>query len=66
MFSLILIYIAERQSAQAEEDVRRVLLVQGDIQTLHTQIAEGAASVRGYLLTRREDFLPGYINAQPL
>ncbi|KTB87006.1 ATP-binding protein [Pseudomonas syringae] len=66
MFSLILIYIAERQTAQAEEDVRRVLLVQGDIQTLHTQIAEGAASVRGYLLTRREDFLPGYINAQPL
>ncbi|AHG40380.1 histidine kinase [Pseudomonas syringae CC1557] len=65
MFSLILIYIAERQTAQAEEDVRRVLLVQGDIQTLHTQIAEGAASVRGYLLTRREDFLPGYINAQP-
>ncbi|AAO55646.1 sensory box histidine kinase/response regulator [Pseudomonas syringae pv. tomato str. DC3000] len=66
MFSLVLIYIAERQTAQAEEDVRRVLLVQGDIQTLHTQIAEGAASVRGYLLTHQEDFLPGYINAQPL
>ncbi|RMO63979.1 Sensor histidine kinase QseC [Pseudomonas syringae pv. aptata] len=66
MFSLVLIYIAERQTARAEEDVRRVLLVQGDIQTLHTQIAEGAASVRGYLLTHREDFLPGYLNAQPL
>ncbi|KPW29077.1 Sensory box histidine kinase/response regulator [Pseudomonas coronafaciens pv. atropurpurea] len=66
MFSLVLIYIAERQTAQAEEDVRRVLLVQGDIQTLHTQIAEAAAGVRGYLLTHQEDFLPGYINAQPL
>ncbi|WP_183138885.1 ATP-binding protein [Pseudomonas syringae group genomosp. 3] len=66
MFSLVLIYIAERETAKAEEDVRRVLLVQGDIQTLHTQIAEGAASVRGYLLTHQEDFLPGYINAQPL
>lgn len=29
MFSLVLIYIAERQTARAEEDVRRVLLVQG-------------------------------------
>ncbi|MCV4341472.1 ATP-binding protein [Pseudomonas capsici] len=64
MLSLMLIYIAERQTTQAEEDVRRVLLVQGDIQSVHTQLAEAAASVRGYLLTRREDFLPGYLNAQ--
>ncbi|WP_122848364.1 ATP-binding protein [Pseudomonas viridiflava] len=66
MSSLGLIYHAERQTAQAEEDVRRALLVQGDIQTVHTQIAEAAASVRGYLLTRQADFLPGYLNAQPL
>ncbi|SHN25357.1 PAS domain S-box-containing protein [Pseudomonas asturiensis] len=66
MSSLALIYHAERQTAQAEEDVRRVLLVQGDIQTVHTQIAEAAASVRGYLLTRQADFLPAYLNAQPL
>ncbi|MCD5993144.1 PAS domain S-box protein [Pseudomonas sp. CDFA 602] len=66
MSSLLLIYIVERQTAQAEEDVRRVLLVQGDIQTVHTQVAEAAASVRGYLLTRQPDFLPGYLNAQPL
>ncbi|MFJ4143743.1 ATP-binding protein [Pseudomonas sp. NPDC089734] len=64
MLSLMLIYIAERQTTRAEEDVRRVLLVQGDIQSVHTQLAEAAASVRGYLLTRREDFLPGYLNAQ--
>ncbi|MCQ9426619.1 ATP-binding protein [Pseudomonas sp. LJDD11] len=64
--SLVLIYITERQTARAEEDVRRVLLVQGDIQTVHTQLAEAAASVRGYLLTRREDFLPVYLRAEAL
>lgn len=66
LLSLILIYITERQTARAEEDVRRVLQVQGDIQAVHTLLAEAAASVRGYLLTRREDFLPGYLTAQPL
>jgi len=66
LLSLVLIYITERQTARAEEDVRRVLLVQGDIQTVHTLLAEAAASVRGYLLTRREDFLPSYEQAQPL
>ncbi|KAB0507391.1 ATP-binding protein [Pseudomonas lini] len=66
MLSLVLIYITERQTARAEEDVRRVLLVQGDIQAVHTLLAEAAASVRGYLLTRREDFLPGYRQAKPL
>ncbi|TFZ32906.1 histidine kinase, partial [Pseudomonas syringae] len=65
MFSLVLIYIAERQTAQAEEAVRRVLLVHGDIQTPHTQVADGAAGVRGDLLTDRDDFLPGSLNAQP-
>jgi PAS domain S-box-containing protein len=66
LFSLVLIYIAERQTARAEEDVRRVLLVQGDIQTVHTLVAEAAASVRGYLLTHQDDFLPGYVLAEPL
>ncbi|GFM49271.1 hypothetical protein PSCICE_05380 [Pseudomonas cichorii] len=64
MFSLTFIYIAERQTTQAEEDVRRALLVRGDIQSVHTQLAEAAASVRGYLQTRQEDFMPGYLNAQ--
>lgn len=66
LLSLILIYITELQTARAEEDVRRVLRVQGDIQTVHTLLAEAAGSVRGYLLTRREDFLPGYSTATPL
>ena len=65
LLSLVLIYSAERQTARAEEDVRRVLLVQGDIQTVHTLLAEAAASVRGYLLTRSEDFLPAYLQARP-
>ncbi|UZE08744.1 ATP-binding protein [Pseudomonas corrugata] len=66
LLSLVLIYITERQTARAEEDVRRVLRVQGDIQTVHTLLAEAAASVRGYLLTRREDFLPSYEQATQL
>ena len=66
LLSLVLIYTTERQTARAEEDVRRVLLVQGDIQAVHTLLAEAAASVRGYLLTRREDFLPAYRQARPL
>lgn len=65
LLSLVLIYNTERQTARAEEDVRRVLRVQGDIQAVHTLLAEAAASVRGYLLTRSEDFLPGYLNAKP-
>ncbi|MDT8905446.1 PAS domain S-box-containing protein [Pseudomonas sp. NFACC32-1] len=66
LLSLVLIYFTERQTARAEEDVRRVLRVQGDIQAVHTLLAEAAASVRGYLLTRREDFLPGYEKATSL
>lgn len=65
LLSLVLIYITERQTTRAEEDVRRVLRVQGDIRAVHTLLAEAAASVRGYLLTRSEDFLPGYLNAKP-
>ncbi|AZF53051.1 Sensory box histidine kinase/response regulator [Pseudomonas sp. R4-34-07] len=65
LLSLVLIYTTERQTARAEEDVRRVLRVQGDIQAVHTLLAEAAASVRGYLLTHREDFLPAYLNAKP-
>ncbi|MGC5703798.1 CHASE3 domain-containing protein [Pseudomonas sp. NFXW11] len=65
LLSLVLIYSTERQTARAEEDVRRVLQVQGDIQAVHTLLAEAAASVRGYLLTRREDFLPAYLQARP-
>jgi PAS domain S-box-containing protein len=65
LLSLVLIYTTERQSARAEADVRRVLQVQGDIQAVQTSLAEGAASVRGYLLTRRQDFLPSYLAAIP-
>ncbi len=66
LLSLVLIYTTERQTARAEEDVRRVLRVQGDIQTVHSLLAESAASVRGYLLTHRDDFLPAYFKSRPL
>lgn len=64
LLSLVLIYITERQTARADEDVRRVLQVQVDIQTVQTLLGEGAASVRGYLLTRRENFLPTYLQTE--
>ncbi len=65
MSSLMMIYFGERQTARAEEDVRRALLVQGDIQTVHTLLAEAAASERGYLLTGHDDFLPVYTQTGP-
>ncbi|MEO5933386.1 MAG: ATP-binding protein [Duganella sp.] len=53
-------YTLERKTAAATADMLRVTQVQADIQRLHTQIAEAATGVRGYLLTGRDDFLTPY------
>ncbi|VXC96883.1 Histidine kinase [Pseudomonas sp. 8Z] len=63
LISLVLVYTTERQTSRVEDDVRRALRVQGDVQAVHSLLAEAAASVRGYLLTRRDDFLPSYTSA---
>ncbi|HEX4873026.1 MAG TPA: ATP-binding protein [Nevskiaceae bacterium] len=57
MAALSAILLLERQYVAAEAEVRRTLEVQGDLQTLHTLLAEAAAGVRGYLLTRQPSFL---------
>jgi len=63
LISLVLVYITERQTSRVEDDVRRALRVQGDVQAVHSLLAEAAASVRGYLLIQRNDFLPSYRSA---
>lgn len=63
LISLVLVYVTERQTSRVEDDVRRALRVQGDVQAVHSLLAEAAASVRGYLLIQRSDFLPSYRSA---
>ncbi len=53
-------YSLQRDVSRADEDVQRTLRIRGDIQALHTLIAEAASGVRGYLLTGREEFLSPY------
>jgi signal transduction histidine kinase len=62
--SLATSYRLERQTADATAEMLRTLKVQGDIQTLHTLIAEAATGVRGFLLTGRDDFLAPYRSAE--
>lgn len=57
-------YRLQQDSIAADADVRRALAIQAEIQTLHSHIAESATSVRGYLLTGREDFLTPYTAAR--
>lgn len=57
-------YALQRDVSRADDDVQRTLTVRGDIQTLHTLIAEAASGVRGYMLTGREEFLSPYWMAQ--
>jgi len=63
LISLVLVYVTERQTARVEDEVRRALRVQGDVQAVHSLLAEAAASMRGYLLIQRNDFLPSYRSA---
>lgn len=64
MGALLSGYRLQQQTALAEAEARRTLRAQGDIQALHTGIAEAATGVRGYLLTGRDDFLTPYWKAE--
>lgn len=61
--SMLYSYPLWQQTTQTEAEVRRTLHAQANIQLLHTLIAEAATSVRGYLLTGRDDFLAPYRKA---
>ncbi|WP_026870097.1 sensor histidine kinase [Inquilinus limosus] len=62
--ALAFVFLADRQSTVAEDQVRLTLAIQSDIQEIHAQIAEAATGVRGYLLTGQESFLAPYDRAQ--
>ena len=65
LVSVLAIYRLERQTAQAEEDVRRTLGIISDLHEAHSLLAETAAGVRGYVLVREENFLDPYYDAEP-
>jgi signal transduction histidine kinase len=63
--SVLAIYLLERQTARAEADVRATLALVSDLHEAHSQLAETAAAVRGFLLVRRDNFLDPYRIAEP-
>jgi PAS domain S-box-containing protein len=64
MAALASVFVADRQSGIAEDQVRVTLEIQSGIQELHALIAEAATGVRGYLLTDNDDFLDPYNRAE--
>ncbi|MGG6898988.1 ATP-binding protein [Rhizobium sp. BR 315] len=64
MAALASVFVADRQSRVAEDQVRVTLEIQSGIQEIHALIAEAATGVRGYLLTGNDDFLDPYNRAE--
>ena len=62
--SLMSLYLASSAEARAEDDVRRAFAIQRDIYQVHALLAEAAAGVRGYVLTREDRFLEQYRQAE--
>lgn len=60
LLGLVFSYRLQQGSTAADADVRRALVIKSEIQALHSLIAEAATSVRGYLLTGRDEFLTPY------
>ena len=62
--ALALVFLADRKSAKADEQVRLTLAIQSNIQEIHAHIAEAATGVRGYLLTGETAWLAPYDRAK--
>jgi PAS domain S-box-containing protein len=62
--ALVSLYLASNAEAQAEDNVRRAFAIQRDAYQVHALLAEAAAGVRGYALTREERFLDPYRKAE--
>ncbi|EJZ19927.1 PAS domain S-box protein, partial [Rhizobium sp. Pop5] len=62
--ALASVFVADRQSRIAEDQVRVTLEIQSGIQEIHALIAEAATAMRGYLLTGRPDFLDPFNRAE--
>ena len=56
-------YTLERKTEAATRDMLLSMRARADIERLHSQVAEAATGVRGYLLTGRYDFLTPYREA---
>ena len=66
LLSLVLIYTTERQTARAEEDVRRVLRVQGeDLTIANAELVEPTAPVSSAGLWVHVQELGGRGDSQP-
>ncbi|BDW81162.1 histidine kinase [Erythrobacter sp. Dej080120_24] len=62
--SLVSLYLASTAESRAEDDVRRAFAIQRDTYQVHALLAEAAAGVRGYALTREGQFLDNYRQAE--
>lgn len=62
--ALVSLYLASAAETQAEDNVRRAFAIQRDAYQVHALLAEAAAGVRGYALTREVRFLEPYRKAE--
>ncbi|WP_199796962.1 PAS domain S-box protein [Erythrobacter sp. NAP1] len=58
--ALASLYLASNAEAEAEDDVRRAFAIQRDIYQVRAMLAEAAAGVGDYALTREDRFLEPY------
>lgn len=64
LVALVSLYLASSAEKRAEDDVRRAFAIQRDTYQVHALLAEAAAGVRGFALTREERFLAPYRKAE--
>ncbi|KEO92047.1 histidine kinase [Erythrobacter longus] len=62
--ALFSLYLASSAETRAEDDVRRAFAIQRDVYQVHALLAEAAAGVRGYALTREDRFLAPYYTSE--
>jgi len=62
--ALVSLHLASNAETRAEDDVRRAFAIQRDVYQVHALLAEAAAGVRGYALTREDRFLEPYHTAE--
>ncbi|MFC4290990.1 ATP-binding protein [Sphingorhabdus arenilitoris] len=62
--ALVSLYLASNAETRAEENVRRAFAIQRDTYQVHALLAEAAAGVRGFVLTREQRFLEPYRRAE--
>jgi PAS domain S-box-containing protein len=64
--SVAALFAISRTEARAEQEVRRTIAIQTDVNEVHALLAEASSGVRGYLLTGEPRFLEPYERAEQL